>query len=100
MLLTYYGDDFSGSTDVMEALTLGGVPAVLFLEPPTPQALQRFPDCKAVGVAGVSRSESPVWMDANLPAIFRALGDLGAPLCHYKVCSTSIFSSNDEPEGR
>lgn len=88
MLLTYYGDDFSGSTDVMEALTLGGVPAVLFLEPPTPQALERFPECQAVGVAGVSRSESPAWMEVHLPRIFSALSDLGAPLCHYKVCST------------
>ena len=88
MLLTYYGDDFSGSTDVMEALTLGGVPTVLFLEPATPQALERFPECMAVGVAGMSRSESPAWMDANLPSVFQALSRLGAPLCHYKICST------------
>jgi uncharacterized protein YgbK (DUF1537 family) len=88
MLLTYYGDDFSGSTDVMEALTLGGVPAVLFLEPPSPEALKRFPECKAVGVAGVSRSESPEWMAGNLSGVFRALGQIGAPICHYKVCST------------
>ena len=32
-LLAFYGDDFTGSTDVMEALTLGGVPTVLLLEP-------------------------------------------------------------------
>jgi uncharacterized protein YgbK (DUF1537 family) len=31
LLLTYYGDDLTGSTDSMEALELGGIPTVLFL---------------------------------------------------------------------
>jgi uncharacterized protein YgbK (DUF1537 family) len=86
--LTYYGDDFTGSTDVLEALTVHGVSAVLFLRPPALADLARFPECRAVGVAGVSRSESPEWMDAHLPPVFSALRELGAPLCHYKVCST------------
>jgi uncharacterized protein YgbK (DUF1537 family) len=51
LLLTYYGDDLTGSTDVMEALEFGGVPTVLFLEPPTPDDLARFPGARAVGVA-------------------------------------------------
>ena len=29
-LLTYYGDDFTGSTDVMEAFTASGIDTVLF----------------------------------------------------------------------
>ena len=29
VLLAYYGDDFTGSTDVMEALTTNGVEAAL-----------------------------------------------------------------------
>src|SRR5690606_33219240 len=33
LLLTFYGDDFTGSADAMEALALGGVPTALFLEP-------------------------------------------------------------------
>lgn len=87
--LTYYGDDFTGSTDVMEALTLGGVPTVLFLQPPDAAMLQtHFPQAQAVGVAGVSRSMSPEQMDAELPPQFRALQALGAPLFHYKICST------------
>ncbi|MFN0101415.1 MAG: four-carbon acid sugar kinase family protein [Bryobacteraceae bacterium] len=86
--LTYYGDDFTGSTDVMEALSVNGLPTVLFLRPPTVADLVRFPECKAVGVAGVSRSETPEWMDEHLPPVFMALRELGAPICHYKVCST------------
>src|SRR5690606_3310148 len=36
----------------------------------------------------VARSQSPTWMDQHLPPIFGALAELGAPLTHYKVCST------------
>lgn len=87
--LTFYGDDFTGSTDVMEALTLGGVPTVLFLAPPTPDFVaERFPQAQALGVAGVSRSMSPAQMSAELPPIFDALAAFRAPLFHYKICST------------
>lgn len=89
LALTFYGDDFTGSTDALEALTLGGVPSALFLEPPTAAQLAAdFPGLRAVGVAGVARSMTPAEMDAALPPIFAALRALGAPLCHYKVCST------------
>jgi len=89
LLLTFYGDDFTGSTDSMEALVLGGVPTVLFLEPPTPEFIDLyFPHIRALGVAGVSRSMSPERMDAELSPQFIALKALGAPLLHYKICST------------
>ncbi len=89
LLLTYYGDDFTGSTDVMEALVLGGVPTVLFLNAPDEAFIrEHFPDVRAIGVAGVSRSMSPDQMEADLPPIFTALQQLGAPLFHYKICST------------
>jgi uncharacterized protein YgbK (DUF1537 family) len=88
LLLTFYGDDFTGSTDSMEQLELGGVPAVLFLDTPQPEQLAHFPDVRAIGIAGVSRSMSPAQMDAELPPKFQALGDLGAPFVHYKICST------------
>ena len=88
LLLTFYGDDFTGSTDVMEQLEMGGVPTVLFLDIPTPEQLALFPDVKAIGIAGVSRSMTPAQMDAELPDKFAALAQLGAPYFHYKVCST------------
>ena len=88
LLLTFYGDDFTGSTDVLEALSLAGLPTVLFLQPPSPSNLLRFPQCRAVGVGGISRSQSPLWMEHHLPPVFTALQALGAPLCHYKTCST------------
>jgi uncharacterized protein YgbK (DUF1537 family) len=88
LLLSFYGDDFTGSTDALEAIAMAGAPAMLFLEPPSPEDLQRYPGLAAVGVAGTSRSRSPAWMDAHLPEIFAKLKALGAPLTHYKTCST------------
>lgn len=87
-LYAYYGDDFTGSTDVLEALALAGVRAVLFTGTPADEHLRRFASCQAVGIAGESRSRPPEWMSEHLPAIFRRLGALGAPIVHYKTCST------------
>ena len=94
LLLTYYGDDFTGSTDVMEVLTWAGLPTVLFTAAPTEERLAGFPEARAIGIAGDSRSRSPEWMTDNLPAAFERLRALGAPLCQYKVCST--FDSSPE----
>jgi uncharacterized protein YgbK (DUF1537 family) len=87
-LLAYYGDDFTGSTDAMEAMTAAGVPTVLFLDIPRAEALARFPHARCVGIAGSSRGRSPQWMEGELPKAFDALAHLGAPILHYKVCST------------
>ena len=87
-LYAWYGDDFTGSTDVLEALALHGVKAVLFTHIPNAREIAAFSDCRAVGIAGESRSRGPAWMSRNLPAIFRAMRRLGAPVNHYKVCST------------
>ncbi|RAZ90960.1 four-carbon acid sugar kinase family protein [Mesorhizobium hawassense] len=88
LLLSYYGDDLTGSTDVMEALELGGVPTVLFMRKPDDGLMARFAHCRAVGLAGTSRSESPQWMDTHLTEAFAWLKLLQAEICHYKVCST------------
>lgn len=91
LLLSYYGDDLTGSTDAMEALTLAGVPTALFLQPATTAQLARLVasrGCLAIGLAGTSRSETPAWMDRHLPAALGWLRGLAAPVCHYKVCST------------
>ncbi|HEY4381943.1 MAG TPA: four-carbon acid sugar kinase family protein [Acidobacteriaceae bacterium] len=88
ILYSYYGDDFTGSTDVLEQLGSNGVPGVLFLGVPTAAHVAAFPDVQAIGLAGDSRSRSPEWMSANLPTIFGRLKEFGAPVAHYKVCST------------
>ncbi|MGG6895635.1 MULTISPECIES: four-carbon acid sugar kinase family protein [Rhizobium] len=87
-LISYYGDDFTGSTDVMEALASNGVATVLFLGVPSSEMRGRFKECQAIGIAGTSRSETPEWMQSHLTPAFEWLKSLGASICHYKVCST------------
>lgn len=89
LLMSFYGDDFTGSTDSMEALALGGVKTVLFLAAPTRELLaSRFGDVQAFGVAGVSRALAPDEMERELLPIFTALRGIPATIVHYKMCST------------
>jgi 3-oxoisoapionate kinase len=88
MFLSYYGDDFTGSTDVMEAMALHGVKTVLFTRIPADEERARFSGFDAIGLAGTSRSQTPEWMDEHLPPVFSWLRSLNARFCHYKVCST------------
>ncbi len=98
MLISFYGDDFTGSTDVMESLTLNGIPAALFLQAPSQEEVKSFrlknkafggqQTLLAFGVAGVSRTMSPAQMDTELPAIFEKICQIPAKNFHYKICST------------
>ncbi len=88
LLLSWYGDDFTGSAAVMETLTFGGVPSVLFLDQPDETQIARFPQARAIGIAGIARTMTPAAMETDLPPVFAALATLRTPLFHYKVCST------------
>ena len=89
LLLAYYGDDFTGSTDVLELLASAGVHSRLYLEPPTTSEINGHdPPLRAVGVAGSSRSMTPDEMNQALPALFARLAELNSKVVHYKVCST------------
>jgi 3-oxoisoapionate kinase len=87
-LLAFYGDDFTGSTAVLEALAFAGLKTILFFDTPTEAMVKRAGDCAAIGVAGLSRAKSPHWMEQHLPAAFHSIEQFGAPLNHYKICST------------
>jgi uncharacterized protein YgbK (DUF1537 family) len=93
-LLTWYGDDFTGSAAVMEVLAFAGVDAVLFSDVPSRDLQVRFKNAQAIGIASTARSHDPVWMTANMPTPLAYLDGLGAPLLHYKVCST--FDSSQQ----
>lgn len=88
MLVAFYGDDFTGAAATMEALSFAGLPSALFFAPPTEVQLARFPGLRGIGIAGVARSQPPAWMRAHLPPIYEALRRTGAPIVHYKICST------------
>jgi uncharacterized protein YgbK (DUF1537 family) len=88
LLLTFYGDDFTGSTDALEQLTLAGIRTALFIQPPTRAQLKKFPRLQAIGVAGKTRALAPAAMERELKPALRTLKRLGARHVHYKVCST------------
>ena len=92
--LVFYGDDFTGSTDALEVLAFAGLKVVLFVAPPRADMLARYPGLDAIGVAGDSRGMSGAEMEAAMPAVLAALKATGAPIVHYKVCST--FDSSPE----
>lgn len=88
LLLTFYGDDFTGSTDALEQLANFGIRAMLFIEPPTSAQIKRFPNLQALGVAGMTRALTPDAMEKELRPVFKKLKALGARHVHYKICST------------
>ncbi len=88
LLLAYFGDDFTGSTDALEFLSRAGLRTALFLEPPSRERLAAMPALDAIGVAGLTRSLPPAEMEAVLRPAFAALRDLGPRHVHFKVCST------------
>ena len=88
VLIGWYGDDFTGAAAVMEVLSFSGLASVLFLAPPTPEQLARFPGVRGVGIASTARAQSPDWMDRALPGAFAALRALDPQILHYKTCST------------
>jgi uncharacterized protein YgbK (DUF1537 family) len=88
LLLTFYADDFTGATDALEQLTLAGVRTMLFLQPPTPAQLRKFPGLHALGVAGRTRALAPAAMGQELKPVWSAFRRLHPRHVHYKVCST------------
>lgn len=88
LLLTFYGDDFTGSTDALEQLSLAGIRTALFIAPPTLAQLKKFPGLQAVGVAGKTRSLAPAGLERELKPALLALKKLNPRHVHYKVCST------------
>lgn len=97
--LCFYGDDFTGSTDALDALHAAGVAAVLVLDP-SQEVLSQFPGVQAVGLAGTSRAMSPGEMNEELPRAFRWMADLKPRIIHYKVCSTFDSSPQTGSIGR
>ena len=88
LFLAFYGDDFTGSTATLEALAFAGLKTVLLFEVPDENLLESISNCQAIGIAGLSRSKTPEWMEENLPPVFERLKSVRPCLTHYKICST------------
>lgn len=86
--LSFYGDDFTGSTDALEVLTWAGLNAVLFVDVPDAKMLKAHGELDAFGVAGTSRTMSPEELEEELRPILESIGRHRTPITHYKTCST------------
>ena len=82
LLIAFYGDDFTGSTGVMEVLPSPGCRRVLFLD--TPDARSGSPGFAALPRASASpataRAARRHGWTRICPGVFAALGALGAPV--------------------
>jgi 3-oxoisoapionate kinase len=97
IILGYYGDDFTGSSDVLEVLSLMGIPTILFLDAPDTKDITDFTFKRKVvkeskylafGVAGIARSLPPRKMEKELDPLFKQISAIPVRYFHYKICST------------
>lgn len=86
--IAYYGDDFTGATDTLSTAARAGLKTLLFLGLPTDAQLDRAGPLDCLGIAGAARAMSPDEMAAELPPVGALFARLGAPVVHYKTCST------------
>lgn len=87
-LISWLGDDFTGSAAVLEVLAFAGISSVLFLKIPTPSQMERFKDVQALGLASTARAHGSEWMLRHLPQMFDWLAKQNTPISQYKICST------------
>jgi uncharacterized protein YgbK (DUF1537 family) len=94
ILISFYGDDFTGTTATAETLTQSGLPTVIFSKPPAPSYLeQHFPRVRAVGISGTTRTLPAEALPQVLSPIFLSFKAYQSPIYIYKVCST--FDSSE-----
>lgn len=99
--LAFYGDDFTGSVDVLLQTMRQGWRGRLFLGLPDPVDLQvAAKDHDVVGIAGVARSLPTAQLEAEVRPVFEALTALGPHVLQYKVCSTADSSPEVGSIGR
>ena len=73
ILLVWYGDDFTGSTDALEFISRAGARAMLFFEAPTAEDLMAYPGLQAYGIAGHTRALPPEEMGPILRGAFQMI---------------------------
>jgi uncharacterized protein YgbK (DUF1537 family) len=95
ILLTFYGDDFTGTTATAEALFDSETPTVIFTDPPDLTFLADcFPNVRAVGIAGTARTLAAEELEHALGSIFLKIKSHRSPIIMYKICST--FDSSEK----
>lgn len=99
--VAFYGDDFTGSVDVLLQFARRGQRARLFVGRPSPEALAdaaRTND--AVGIAGIARSLATAEIADEVGPAFDLLLTLAPQVLQYKACSTADSSPEIGSIGR
>ena len=97
----YYGDDVTGSVDVLLQFARRGVRGCLFIGTPPRAALEEaFETSAVIGIAGIARSLAPDALDAEVRPALEALRDLQPSIVQYKACSTADSSPSIGSIGR
>ena len=86
--LAFYGDDFTGATDTLATVARAGYSALLFLRIPTERQRRAAGQLDCLGIAGAARSMQGAEQQAELQTVGHYMAQLGAPVTHYKTCST------------
>jgi uncharacterized protein YgbK (DUF1537 family) len=99
--VAFYGDDFTGSVDVLLQFRRAGWRSRLLLGHPSADDLERAAaGVDAVGIAGIARSLPPDEIDAEVRPALEALAALGPGVVQYKACSTADSSPTVGSLGR
>jgi uncharacterized protein YgbK (DUF1537 family) len=100
-VVTFYGDDFTGSTDALLQFHRFGLRGLLLLGLPDASRLAALAkEYDVIGVAGVSRSLPPEQMDAEVVPVLTAFRALNPAVVQYKICSTADSSPHLGSIGR
>ena len=93
LALAFYGDDFTGSADVLMQCARWGMRGSILLGMPTADRLQQEAESNdLVGIAGVTRAMAPGQSAPIIEVMLGRLRDLGPRLVQYKICSTADSS--------
>lgn len=99
--IAFYGDDVTGSVDVLLQFARFGLSGRLFVGTPDAAALDRAAaECDVVGIAGVARSLATAELTAEVEPALRALAQIDPVIVQYKACSTADSSPSVGSLGR
>ncbi|OWT65682.1 four-carbon acid sugar kinase family protein [Candidimonas nitroreducens] len=86
--IAWYGDDFTGASDTLAVAARAGLRSMLFLDVPDARRLAQAGPLDALGIAGSARTMAPAALRAEMARVGDFFRGLGAPVLHYKCCST------------